>query len=206
MLGVRTPKNVLSLSLAAILRGGHECPLNDKPYLLGSKQMSISMYEASIPHFVRMLGNLSAILDKTSAHSEAKKIDQAVFVNARLAPDMYPLSRQIQISADMAKACAARLAGIEVPRYEDNEATFSDFKARIAETIAFLQGIDKEQIDNSYDQPITIKLYDKDIVYTGQVYLLDVIIPHFYFHVTTVYAILRHHGVELGKKDYIDNE
>jgi uncharacterized protein len=168
--------------------------------------MSISMYEASIPHFVRMLGNLSAILDKAKAHAEAKNIEESVLINAHLAPDMYPLSQQIQIVIYMAKASAARLAGIEIPQYENNETTFSDFKARIAETIAYLQGIDSDHIDNSYDQSITIKLSDKEVVYTGQAYLLDVIIPHFYFHATTAYAILRHHGVALGKKDYIDNE
>jgi uncharacterized protein len=168
--------------------------------------MSISMYDASIPHFVRMLGNLSAILDKAKIHAETKNIGESVLINARLAPDMYPLSQQIQIATYMTRACAARLAGLEVPSYENNETTFSDFKARVAETIAYLQVIDSEQIDNSYDQPITIKLGDREVVYTGQVYLLDVIIPHFYFHVTTAYAILRHHGVELGKKDYIDNE
>ena len=168
--------------------------------------MSISMYEASVPHFVRMLGNLSAILDKAKAHAETKNIEESVLINARLAPDMYPLSQQIQIATYMTRACVARLAGLEVPSYEDNETTFSGFKAKIAKTIAFLQGVDSDQIDNSYDQPITIKLSDKEVVYTAQVYLLDVIIPHFYFHVTTAYAILRHHGVELGKKDYIDNE
>jgi uncharacterized protein len=164
------------------------------------------MYEASIPHFVRMLGNLSTILDKAKAHAETKSIDGAVLINARLAPDMYPLSQQIQIAVYMTKACSARLAGLEVPSYENNETTFSDFKTSIAETIDFLQGIDSDQIDNSYDQPITIKMGDREVVYTGQIYLLDVIIPHFYFHVTTAYAIFRHHGVELGKKDYIDNE
>lgn len=168
--------------------------------------MSISMYEASIPHFIRMLGNLSSIIDKASSYAETKNVDESVFTNARLAPDMYPLSQQIQIVTYMAKACAARLAGLEVPRYENNETTFSDYKTKVAETIAFLQGIDSELINNSYDQPITIKMGDREMVYTGQVYLLDVIIPHFYFHVTTAYAILRHHGVELGKKDYIDNE
>jgi uncharacterized protein len=170
------------------------------------QNMSISMYEASIPHFVRMLGNLSAIRDKAKAHAETKNIDGSVLINAQLAPDMYPLSQQIQIAIYMSRACTARLTGIEVPSYENNETTFSDFKARIAETIAYLQGIDSELIDNSYDQPTTIKLGDREVVYTGQVYLLDVIIPHFYFHVTTAYAILRHHGVGLGKKDYIDNE
>ena len=168
--------------------------------------MSISMYEASMPHFVRMLGNLSAILDKAKAHSETKGINESVLINSRLAPHMYPLSQQIQIVTYMAKACSARLAGFDVAHHEDNETAFSGFKARIAEAIAFLQGIDSELIDNSYDQPITIKMGDSAVAYTGQVYLLDLIIPHFYFHVTTVYTILRHHGVELGKKDYLDNE
>jgi len=167
--------------------------------------MPISMYQASIPHFVLMLGNLSSILDKTSAHAEAKNIDQAVFINARLAPDMYPLSRQIQIAADMAKACAARLAGIEVPRYEDNETTFADLQARIAKTTVFLQSLSADQIDRSEERTVTIKMHDKEVVYSGQHYLLEIIIPHFYFHVTTAYAILRHHGVGIGKRDYIDN-
>lgn len=168
--------------------------------------MPISMYQASIPHFVLMLGNLSSILDKTNAHTKAKKIDQGTFINARLVPDMYPLSRQIQISADMAKACAARLAGIEVPHYEDNETTLAELQARIAKTIAFLQSVDIGQIDGSEERTVTIKMPDKEVVYTGQHYLLDIIIPHFYFHVTTAYAILRHHGVEIGKIDYINNE
>jgi uncharacterized protein len=164
------------------------------------------MYEASIPHFIRMLGNLSSILDKASIHAQTKNIEESVFINARLAPDMYPLSQQIQIVTDMAKACAARLARLDVPQGENNEKTFTDYKNRIAKTIAFLQGLEHEQIDNSYNNTITIQLLDKAVTYTGQVYLLDVIIPHFYFHVTTAYAILRHHGVVLGKKDYIDNE
>ncbi|MGR9043648.1 MAG: DUF1993 domain-containing protein [Gammaproteobacteria bacterium] len=168
--------------------------------------MPISMYQASIPHFIRMLGNLSSIIDKTRIHAESRKIEESVFINARLAPDMYPLSRQIQVVTDMARTCAARLAGIKAPNYEHHETTFSDFKNRISKTIEFLQGIECEQIDNSYDQPITIKLADKEVVYLGQDYLLENIIPHFYFHVTTAYAILRHHGVQLGKKDYLDNE
>ena len=167
--------------------------------------MSISMYQASIPHFILMLDNLSAILDKTEAHAKAKNIDQGVFVNARLAPDMYPLGRQIQIVADMAKACAARLAGIDVPRDEDDETTFADLKARIAKTITFLQSVNVDQINGSDGRMVTITMHDKEAVYSGQHYLLDIIIPHFYFHVTTAYAILRHHGVELGKSDYINN-
>lgn len=163
------------------------------------------MYQTSVPHFVRMLGNLSAILDKASTHAEAKNIDQAVFINARLAPDMYPLSRQIQISADMTKACAARLAGIEIPQYEDSETTLADLQVRIAKTIVFLQSLSADQIDGSEDRTVTIKMFDQEVVYSGQHYLLEIIIPHFYFHVTTAYAILRHHGVDLGKRDYIDN-
>lgn len=168
--------------------------------------MSISMYQASIPHFVLMLGNLSLILDKTTAHAEVKKIDQAVFINARLAPDMYPLCRQIQIAADMAKACAARLAGTEAPLYEDNETTLAELQARITKTVAFLQSVSADQINSSEDRTVNIKMHDKEIVYSGQCYLLDIIIPHFYFHVTTAYAILRHHGVGIGKSDYINNE
>jgi len=167
--------------------------------------MSISMYQASIPHFILMLDNLSAILNKTEAHAKAKNIDQGVFVNARLAPDMYPLGRQIQIVADMAKACAARLAGIDVPRDEDDETTFADLKARIAKTITFLQSVNVDQINGSDGRMVTITMHDKEAVYSGQHYLLDIIIPHFYFHVTTAYAILRHQGVELGKSDYINN-
>jgi len=163
------------------------------------------MSQASIPHFILMLDNLSAILDKTEAHAKAKNIDQGVFVNARLAPDMYPLGRQIQIVADMAKACAARLAGIDVPRDEDDETTFADLKARIAKTITFLQSVNVDQINGSDGRMVTITMHDKEAVYSGQHYLLDIIIPHFYFHVTTAYAILRHQGVELGKSDYINN-
>jgi hypothetical protein len=168
--------------------------------------MAISMYEASIPGFIRMLGNLSAILDKARLHAQTKNIEESVLINASLAPDMYPLSQQIQIATDMAKACTARLAGMEIPQYENNEASFADFRNRIAWTIAFLQTIDREKINNSNEQLITIKLPNKDITYTGKVYLLEVITPHFYFHVTTAYAILRNLGVGLGKKDYINNE
>lgn len=160
------------------------------------------MYDASIPHFIRMLGNLSSIIDKADAHAQAKNIETSIFINARLAPDMYPLSQQIRIVTDMARACAARLAGLEIPAYKNDEATFADYKARIANTIAFLRTIDREQIDSSDDRSVTIKLYDKAITYRSREYLLDIIIPHFYFHVTTAYAILRHHGVALGKRLY----
>ncbi len=164
--------------------------------------MSLTLYQASIPNFIRMLGNLSAILDKAAAHAEAKKIDPAIFVNARLAPDMFPLSRQFQIATDMAKGCAARLAGIEVPSYEDNETTFADLQARIAKTVAFLQSVSASQIDGNEDRKITLKFGSRELSFLGQAYLLDFVLPNFHFHLTTTYAILRHNGVEIGKKDY----
>ena len=167
--------------------------------------MSLTMYQASVPVFVHSLGNLSKILEKALAHAEAKKIDSAVFVNARLAPDMYPLSKQIQIATDMSKGCAARLAGIEVPSYADNETTFADLQERIAKTVSFLQSVSAEQVDGSEERAVTLKLRGKDVNFIGQPYLLYFVLPNFYFHVTTAYAILRHNGVELGKMDFIGN-
>jgi len=164
--------------------------------------MSLTMYQASIPVFVRMLDNLSGILDKAAAHAEAKKIDPAIFVNARLAPDMFPLSRQVQIATDMVKGCAARLAGIEVPSYEDNETTFSELQARIAKTKAFIESVSASQVDGSEERKITLKFGSKELSFLGQAYLLDFVLPNFHFHLTTTYAILRHNGVEIGKKDY----
>jgi hypothetical protein len=165
--------------------------------------MPLSMYQASIPGFVRMLNNLSVILDKAAAHAEAKKIDPAVFINARLAPDMLPLARQVQIATDGVKGCAARLAGIEVPSFPDTESTFPELKARVAKTIAFLQSVPAAKIDGSEARKVTLKLGGKDETFLGQPYLLDFVIPNFYFHVTTAYAILRHNGVEIGKGDYL---
>lgn len=165
--------------------------------------MSLSMYQASIPVFIRGLGNLSAILDKAAMHTEAKKIDPSVFINARLAPDMYPLSRQVQIASDVAKGCAARLAGIEVPSYEDNETTFPELQARIAKTVAFMQSVSPSQIDGSAERPITLKLRGREVSLLGQPYLLTFVLPNFYFHLTTTYAILRHNGLEIGKPDFI---
>ena len=167
--------------------------------------MSLSMYQVSVPVFVRMLGNLTAILDKASAQAEAKKIDPSVFINSRLAPDMYPLSRQVQIATDMVKGCAARLAGIEVPSYEDNETSFAELQARIAKTVVFLQSVTAAQIDGSEERKITLKFGSKEAHFLGQAYLLDFVHPNFYFHLTTAYAILRHNGLELGKQDFLGN-
>ena len=167
--------------------------------------MSLTMYQASIPVFIHMLGNLTKILDKAAAHAEAKKIDPAIFINARLAPDMYPLSRQIQIATDMAKGCAARLSVIEIPSYADDESTFPELQARIAKTVAFLQSVSAEQINGSEERPVSLKLHGKEIEFLGQPYLLHYALPNFYFHITTAYAILRHNGLEIGKMDFVGN-
>lgn len=164
--------------------------------------MSLSMYQAPIPVFIFMLENLSKILDKANVHAETKKIDPTIFVNGRLAPDMFPLSRQVQIATDIVKGCAARLAGIEVPRYEDNEISFSDLQNRIIKTRVFIEGFSASQIDGSEARAITLKFGSKELSFLGQAYLLNFVLPNFFFHLTTVYAILRHSGVEVGKTDY----
>ncbi|MCX7084193.1 MAG: DUF1993 domain-containing protein [Methylococcales bacterium] len=165
--------------------------------------MSITLYKASVPTFIRMLDNLSVILDKAQAHAEAKNINESIFVNARLAPDMFPLSKQIQIATDMVKGCGARLAGIEVPSYEDNEATFAELQARVAKTKAFLQTLTAEQIDGNEAREITLKFGSRTFSFLGEAYLLDFVIPNFHFHLSCTYAILRHNGVDIGKMDYI---
>lgn len=167
--------------------------------------MSLTLYQASIPSFVRMLGNLSAILDKAAAHAEAKKIDPSIFINSRLAPDMYPLCRQVQIATDIVKGCAARLAGIDVPSYEDNEATFPELQTRIAKTVVFLQSVAAAQIDGCEERSIILKFGPKELHFLGQAYLIDFVYPNFHFHLSIAYAILRHNGVEIGKMDYIGN-
>lgn len=165
--------------------------------------MTLSMYQASVPVLARGLENLAAILAKAAAHAEAKKIDPAIFLNARLAPDMFPLSRQIQIASDAAKACVARLAGIEVPGYPDTESTFPELQARIAKTIAFVKSATAAQIDGSEARTVTLKMRGEEVTFRGQDYLLNLALPNFYFHVTTAYDILRHNGVDLGKSDYL---
>lgn len=165
--------------------------------------MSLSMYDASVPAFVSMLEALSGILDRAAAHAEAKKIDPSVLVNARLAPDMHPLSRQIQIASDGVKGAAARLAGVEVPSYPDTETTFEELKARLATTAAFLQSMDKSKFDGAEDRTVAMKVGANELKFPGKVYLFEFAIPNFYFHATTAYAILRHNGVELGKQNFL---
>ena len=165
--------------------------------------MSLSMYKASVPAFVQMLNNLSAILDKAEAHAKNRKIDPEVLLNYRLAADMLPFIRQIQIAADLAKGAAARLAGVEVPKHDDTEKTFADLKARLANTVAFVQSVQPNDIDGSEDRGINLTLGEHTMSFTGQPYLVHFVMPNFYFHCTTAYDILRHCGIELGKRDFI---
>jgi hypothetical protein len=167
--------------------------------------MAISMYQASAPRFVNTLGNLAAVLDKAQAHAEAKGLDPLVLTACRIFPDMFPLSRQVQIATDTAKGALARLAGVELPKYEDTEQSIAELKARIAKTIAFLQDFKPSQIDGTEDRELTIKLGKSEVNWKGMQYLLGFALPNFYFHVTTAYCILRHNGVELGKRDFIGN-
>jgi hypothetical protein len=165
--------------------------------------MALSMHQAFIPVVTRVLGNLSAILDKAAADAEARKYDPGVLVNARLAPDMHPLSRQVQIATDVAKAGAARLAGVEAPSYADTEASIDELKARLAKTIDYLNGFGPEKIDGTEDKDITLKIGPNELHLKGQAYLLGFVLPNVYFHVTTAYAILRHNGVAIGKRDFL---
>jgi hypothetical protein len=166
--------------------------------------MTISMYSASVPVFKNMLGNLSHFLDKAQAHAEAKKFDPQVLVEDRLAPDMLPFKRQIQIACDAAKNGLARLAGVEAPKFEDKEATLPELKERIRKTLDFLDSVPRTSVDGCEDKDITFPA-GRDVTRTlkGETYLLNVALPNMFFHVTTAYAILRHNGVELGKGDYL---
>ncbi len=167
--------------------------------------MTISMYQASVPRFVNVLGNLSAILDKAQAHIDAKKIADASLTGFRLFPDMLPLTSQVQIACDTAKGLVARLAGVDIPAFEDNEKTIAELKARIAKTITFIQTITPAQIDGTEDKDIVTKRGDKETHYKGMQFLLGHAVPNVYFHVTTAYNILRHNGVEIGKRDFLGN-
>ena len=163
----------------------------------------LAMYDATISPLKRALTNLAAILKKGEAYAEAKKFEPSVLFNARLFPDMYPLSRQVQIATDMSKGAAARLAGLAVPTYEDNEASFADLHARIAKTIAFIDSITPAQMQGSEARDISITVRNTELKFKGQAYLLAWVLPNVHFHVTTAYNILRHNGVELGKPDFL---
>jgi uncharacterized protein len=163
----------------------------------------MSMSDAAIPVFEIGLNTLSALLDKAEAYAQAKSIDPAVLLNARLFPDMFAFTRQVQSACDQAKNGSARLAGIDPPRYEDNEKTIAELKARIAKTVAFVKTLDAKRIDDSADREITFPLGPNKGHMKGADYLNHFAVPNFYFHVTTAYDILRHCGVEIGKRDFI---
>ena len=167
--------------------------------------MNLSMYQASAPRFASTLKNLAAILDKAKAHAEAKKIDELVLTSSRLYPDMFALARQVQVACDTAKGAMARLAGVEIPKHEDTEKTFDELKARIAKTVAFIEGFKPAQVDGTEDKELTIKLGPREVNWKGMQYLLGFALPNFYFHAATAYDILRHNGVELAKRDFIGN-
>lgn len=163
----------------------------------------LPMFDASILPLKRALNNLSHILKKGEAHADAKNIEHAVLLNGRLFSDMYPLTRQVQIATDMSKGAAARLANVEIPKYEDNEATFAELQARIAKTIVFIDSLKPAQLDGAENREVTITVRKIDLHFTGQAYLFDWVLPNVYFHVATAYNILRHNGVELGKSDFL---
>lgn len=163
----------------------------------------LTIFDAAIPPLKRTLGNLAAILKKAEEYADAKKVEHHVLLNSRLFVDMYPLTRQVQIATDMSKGAGARLAAVEVPKYEDNETSFAELQARIAKTIAFLDAITPQQLEGAETREITLTIRKADIKFTGQDYLLKWVLPNVYFHVTTAYNILRHNGVELGKQDFL---
>jgi hypothetical protein len=165
--------------------------------------VKISMYAMSVPVFVKTLGNLSSILDKAAAHAQAKKIDPAVLLAARLFPDMFALAKQVQVACDFAKGAVARLAGVEPPKDDDSERTFDDLKARIARTIEYVSGFGEAQFEGADEREVVLKIRDRTLSYRGLPYLAHVALPNFFFHVVTAYDILRHNGVELGKRDFI---
>jgi len=166
--------------------------------------MTLSMYQASVPVFKQMLGGLSGVLAKAEAHATARNITPAALLQARLYPDMFPLLRQVQVACDFAKSVSARIAGVDVPGFEDKEESFADLQARIVKTLAFVDSLGAAQIDGSEARQIVTQAgTPKEKIFSGQSYLLNYGLPHFFFHTTTAYAILRHNGVEIGKKDYI---
>jgi hypothetical protein len=177
-------------------------PARATPTIKGNA-MPLSMYQASVPVFLRALGNLSKILEKGAAHAEARKIDPSALIGFRLAPDMLPMSRQVQIAADVAIRGAARLAGIEFPSHPDTETTFAELQERLIKTGTFLKDLSADRIDGSEERLVTMKMRDGEMTFAGKDFLLSFVLPNLYFHLTAVYLILRHNGVELGKMDFV---
>ncbi len=166
--------------------------------------MTTSLYDTAVPVFNQMLGGLSGVLAKAQAHAEARKIEPDALLHSRLFPDMFSLLRQVRVACDFARSVSARLAGVEVPAYADDEIGFADLQARITRTLAFINGLTTEQFEGSASREIVTQAgTPKEKRFAGRSYLLNYGLPHFYFHVTTAYNILRHNGVDVGKKDYI---
>ena len=165
--------------------------------------MSLSMYQASVPVFRHHITALSKILAKAEDHANARKLDHSALIQCRLYPDMFPLARQVQIASDTAKSAAARLAGVDVPSWEDHETTFAQLKERCDKTDKYLATFTPGQIDGSEEREVVLKMRDGQMTFTGQQYLLTFAIPNFYFHITTAYALLRQCGVEIGKRDFL---
>lgn len=165
--------------------------------------MTLSMYQASVPVFLRALGNLQHVLRKGEAHAEARKYEPSLLLQSRLTPDMLPLTRQVQIATDMAKNGCARLAGVEPLKFEDNESSFDELHKRIERAIEYIKNFKPDQIDGSETREITLKMRTGEQHFEGQGYLLHFVIPNLFFHCTTAYAILRQAGADLGKTDFI---
>ena len=165
--------------------------------------MSITMQSASVPIFTRMLGNLGTWLDKAEAHAQAKKFDPAVYLGARLAPDMLPFTTQIQIACDGAKFGVSRLAGVDAPKFDDTESSIAELRDRVHATIEFIRSVPASKLDGTETKEVTIPRRDGPMTMKGEAYLKHYVLPNFFFHITTAYALLRHNGVDLGKKDYL---
>jgi hypothetical protein len=165
--------------------------------------MSLTMFTASVPPALHTLRSLQAILAKAQAHCEARSIDPNALLQSRLYPDMFPLTRQVQMACDAVKSGAARLAGVDIPSFPDTESSLGELQARVDKTVAFLAGFTAAQIDGSEGRPISIPLRDRTVELDGQTYLTSWVLPNFHFHVTTAYNLLRHGGVEIGKRDFL---
>ena len=165
--------------------------------------MALTMHSASVPVFVRMLGNAIVWLDKAEAHAKEKKFEPSVYLSSRLAPDMLPFTTQVQIACDAAKFCMARLTGTEAPKFEDNETTLDQLRERIRKTMDYVQSVPAAQVDGTDDKDISVPRRAGPIVMKGEMYLKHFVLPTFFFHVTTMYALLRHNGVDLGKSDFL---
>lgn len=165
--------------------------------------MSLSLSAASVPVLARALRNLSAVLAKGEEDAKARNIDPAIFLAARLAPDMFPLTRQVQIATDVAKATVARIAGVDIPAFPDTETSFAELRDRIARVVAFIEGVDAAAIDAGHDRAITLKAGERELSFTGYTFLFFFGLPNVFFHAATAYDILRHNGVKLGKADFL---